>query len=281
MRRINQLIGFCAALLFMAVGCDKVDDLPFYNNGSAVTISASKTSVAPTPADSNNNVLSFSWTSPNYSSDPNTYKFIVEIDSTGRNFSKKVTKEVIGNSNTVSYTGRELNAILLNYGFSLGVPVTLDARVYSSYGNNNEKYVSNVIKVAVTPYNDPAVLKADQTNVSLALATSTQKSLTFSWTNAFVGYPGTVTYSLQYDSAGKNFASPKEIAVGAAILKKDMTQGEMNETALASGIPGGNTGKVDYRVKAVTNRGAISYSNTFSVTIQSYVTILRFYMPGS
>ena len=60
-----------------------------------------------------------------------------------------------------------------------------------------------------------------------------------------------------------------------------MTQGEMNATALNSGVPGGNTGKVDYRVKATTAQGAISYSNVFTVRIKSYVPILRFYLPGS
>lgn len=281
MRRINQFIGFCAILLFAIAGCNKVGDLPFYNNGSAVTLTASKSSVVPAPADSNSAVVNFNWTSPNYSTNPNTYKFILEIDTTGRNFAKKVTKEVIGNGNTTSFTGRELNAIMLNYGFSLGVPVTLDVRVTSSYGNNNERYLSNVIKVAVTPYNDPSVLKGDATSVTLSLANASQKAIGYSWTPAFIGYPGIVTYSLQYDSAGKNFANVKEIAIGTATYTKNLTQGEMNETALQSGIPGGNTGKVDYRVKAVTNRGAVSYSNVYSVTIQSYIPILRFYMPGS
>jgi len=50
---------------------------------------------------------------------------------------------------------------------------------------------------------------------------------------------------------------------------------------LTSGITGGNSGTVEYRIKAVTAQGAISYSNPVSVTIESYIPILRFYMPGS
>jgi hypothetical protein len=60
-----------------------------------------------------------------------------------------------------------------------------------------------------------------------------------------------------------------------------MTEGDMNTTALKSGIPGGNSGQVEYRIKATTAQGAISYSNVVMVTIQSYLPILRFYMPGS
>jgi hypothetical protein len=61
---------------------------------------------------------------------------------------------------------------------------------------------------------------------------------------------------------------------------KGLTEGEMNQTALDAGIPGGNTGKVEYRLKAVTARGAISYSNVVNVTIVSYLPIVRFYLPG-
>jgi hypothetical protein len=35
-----------------------------------------------------NKVVAFSWTSPNYATDTTNYKFIIEIDSTGRNFAK-------------------------------------------------------------------------------------------------------------------------------------------------------------------------------------------------
>ncbi len=156
----------------------------------------------------------------------------------------------------------------------------MDVRVVSSYSNNNEKYLSNVLKISVTPYNDPSLLTTANTSVKTDLVTASQNSNTFSWTRSFNGYSGKVIYTLQYDSAGKNFAAIKEIPVGTSLYSKALTQGEMNETALKSGIPGGNTGKVEYRVKATTAQGAISYSNAVFVTIQSYVPVLRFYMPG-
>jgi hypothetical protein len=162
----------------------------------------------------------------------------------------------------------------------LAHPMTWISRVISSYGNNNESYQSNVLKVRVTPYNDPSVLTTVNTSVTCALATAAQLSNTFNWSRSFNGYGGTVTYTLQYDSATKNFVAPVEIPVGASLFTKALTQGEMNETALTSGIPGGTTGKVEYRVKATTAQGAVSYSNVVNVTIASYVPILRFYLPG-
>ncbi len=271
-------VALTAVLFFNA--CHKVDSLPMYANGTAITLTASKTAVVPTPADSAKEVISFSWTNPKYASDSNTYKFILEIDSTGRNFSKESTKIVTGKFLT-GLTGKELNSIVLNYGFTLGTAYGMDVRVISSYGNNNERYLSNTVKINVTPYNDPSVLTSAQTSVTCTLANAALASNTFSWTPSFNGYTGAVTYSVQYDSATKNFVAPQEIAVGASILSKVLTQGDMNTTALNSNITGGNTGKVEYRLKAVTAQGAVSYSNVVMVTIQSYQPLIRLYMPGS
>ncbi len=279
MKNIFKILALAVTTVVMVTACTKVADLPYYENGNAVTLTANKTAVTAVPADSLNQVITFSWTNPDYKQDSSLYKFVLEIDSTGRNFAKKSMKVVTGVSGT-GLTGKELNNILLNYGFALGTPYDLDIRVVSSYGNNNEKYTSNVLKVRVTPYNDPSVLTTVNTSVTCALATASQLSNTFNWSTSFNGYAGTVTYTLQYDSATKNFVTPIEIPVGASLYTKGLTQGEMNETALNSGIPGGTTGKVEYRVKATTAQGAVSYSNVVNVTIASYVPILRFYLPG-
>ncbi len=280
MKHINKLLFLSAVTTLLFTACRRVDDLPHYNNGTAVTLTASKTAVIATAADSLTNVISFAWTSPKYATDSSKYKFILEIDSTTRNFSKEVTKIVIGSLGT-SLTGRDLNAILLNYGFTVGTAYNMDIRVTSSYSNNNERYVSNIVKVAITPFNDPSSLATAQSSVTLALATASRASNTFSWSKSFNGYTGSVNYVLQYDSATKNFVAPIEIPIGANVYSKAMTEGDMNQTALSSGIPGGNSGKVEYRIKATTAFGAVSYSNVVTVTIQSYLPILRFYLPGS
>lgn len=273
-----KLICFTAAITLLAA-CKKVEDLPYYDNGRAVTLTASTGDVAPTPADSVSNVISFSWTNPDYASDTATFRYILEMDSTGRDFSQKSTRIIIGTRST-SFTGKELNAILLHYGFSLGTPYELDVRVISSYNNNNERYVSNVLKVSVTPYNDPSVLTASTTTVTPALATAANDAISFTWTPSFNGYAGAVNYVLQYDSAAKNFSSPQEFPVGTAIYSKTLTEGQVNTSALNEGVPGGSTGTVEYRLKATTAEGAVSYSNAIAVTINSYVPILRFYLPG-
>ena len=286
MKYISKILLVVIAIMGTFVSCKKIDNLkkvealPIYQSGVSPVLSSSVNVASPTLADSNRTSLAFSWTNPKYSNDSTTTKYILEIDSTGRNFAKENTKTVIGVTST-SFTGRDLNAILLNLGFKLNVAQSIDVRLISSYNNNNERYMSNVVKVTVTPIADPSVLKSANASVSLALASASSPSNSFSWTSSFVGYPGVVTYTLQYDSAGKNFALPNEIAVGASLFAKTLTQGEMNATALSSGIPGGNLGKVEYRIKAVTALGAIAYSNLVNVTIQSYLPILRMFLPGS
>ncbi len=276
----NFLSGIIAVILLAVLACNKVDNLAYYANGNAVTLTASKTTITSMPADSAAAVIGFSWSNPKYASDSNTYKYILEIDSTGRNFSKAITKTVTGTSST-TLTGKELNAILLNYGFAIGTAYTLDVHVISSYGNNNERYTSNIVKVQVTPYADAPVLASTATVVTGTLINAGVKALTFSWSKPFSGYNGNITYSLQYDSTGKNFGSLHETALGTTLYLRDMTQGEINQTALDEAVIGGTPGKIEYRIKAVTAAGATVYSNVVSVTINTYVPLFRFYMPGS
>ncbi|MFM9021091.1 MAG: SusE domain-containing protein [Sediminibacterium sp.] len=264
----------------LVAACTKIEQLPFYEKGSSITLSTSTSSVTATAADTARSVLDLSWTNPKYGADSNTFKYVISIDSSGRNFSREVTRTVVG-KRSFSMLGKELNAILLNYGFALGTAYDLDIKVASSYGNNNERYESNVAKVRVTPYNDPGILTTQNTSVSTSLANANQPSNAFTWTAPFNGFSGTITYTLQYDSAGKNFASLKEIPIGNNILTRTLTQGEMNETALTEGVAGGTTGRIEYRIRAVTAQGAASISNSVAVTIQTYIPILRFYMPGS
>lgn len=277
---LNKL-GIFAAAVFVYAACEKAPELVYHKDGTAVTLSASSTSLTPTAADSNRVILTLNWTSPEYATDSNTYKYVLELDSSGRNFTNPNTVVKTG-ARTASFTGKEINNMLLNYGFALGVPVDLDFRITSSYANNNQQLRSNIVKVRVTPYNDPPVLTTQNTTVSGSLNEANNPSNRFSWTRAFNGYNGTITYTIQYDSAGKNFSSPQVLpGGGAGVLQQQLSVGEMNDVALNEGVAGGTTGRIEFRVRAVTAQGAVSFSNVVSVTINTYIPLLRFYLPGS
>ncbi|MBY0480950.1 MAG: SusE domain-containing protein [Chitinophagaceae bacterium] len=279
MKFLLKLSLFTVMIATVLAACNKVGSLPIYANGSAVTMQLSASAITPTIADTSKNVLTFNWSNPKYATDSNTVKYILEVDSTGRNLSKAVSYTITG-SLLKNFTGREVNNLLIGFGFPLGAAGKLDARITSSYGNNNEQYKSGIVTVLVTPFKDSSNLVTEKTSVVCALATSTQISNTFSWSPSFKGFSGTATYTLEYDSAGKKFVAPQSMPVGVSILSKAMTQADMNTTALNSGIVASTIGKVEYRIKAVTSTGSTVYSNTVNVTIQSYVPILRFYIPG-
>ncbi len=282
MKRNLAIFSLITGIIFFEA-CEKVKELPYYKLGTPTTLTTSATTLTPQLSDSSKTILTLNWTYPNYVTDSANIKYVVEIDSAGKNFAKEVTRTITKNLST-SFTGKELNTILVGFGYSPGTPVKLDFRVTSSYSNNNEKYVSNIANVTITPFVKSSVLTSENTSVTGTLATASQHSNTFSWSPAvFTGYTGTVSYVIQYDSAGKNFVSPQQIAGagGTSVYSASLTQADMNTTGLNSGIPMGNSGKVEYRVKAITASGAVAYSNVVNVTIQTYTPILRFYMPGS
>ncbi|MEO9211331.1 MAG: SusE domain-containing protein, partial [Ginsengibacter sp.] len=64
----------------------KAEDLPFFTNGKAVTVTSSKASIAATPNQADSVVWTLSWSSPAYATDTANMKYIIEIDSAGRNF---------------------------------------------------------------------------------------------------------------------------------------------------------------------------------------------------
>lgn len=178
MKLISKFLVAALGITAFFAACNKADDLPVYNNGSAVTLSSSTTAIAAVPADSNKVGIIFNWNSPKYAQDSSLYKFVVEIDSAGRNFSKAVKKTFTGVLSG-SYLNKEINSIALGFGFNFNIAYDMEARVISSYGNNNEQYASNVIKLKVTPYKVPPVVALPATSRLFITGDATA----FGWSN--------------------------------------------------------------------------------------------------
>ena len=175
----NTIKGYLAAgMLLLAAACEKVPDLPLYKEGVDPVLTASSTTIAPVPADSNKTALTLSWTNPGYATDSAMYKYIIQIDSAGRNFSKAVSREVSG-ARSISMTAKELNTILLDYGFQFNRAYDVDARVISSYANNNERRVSNTVKLKATPYKVPPKVPLPTSNRLFIVGDATDGG----WTN--------------------------------------------------------------------------------------------------
>lgn len=182
MKYFSKIFIAALAVITVFAACDKVADLQSYANGTATTLTASTATIAAVPADSNKVGLTLSWTNPKYASDSTTFKYVIEIDSTGRNFSKAVSKTVIGAFST-TYTNKELNTILLGFGFNYNTPYDVDVRVISSYGNNNERYTSNTIKIKMTPYVIPPKVAPPTTGKLYIVGNATAGGNATGWNN--------------------------------------------------------------------------------------------------
>jgi hypothetical protein len=178
MRSINKLMMLVASLVLFLTACDKVDDLPTYNNGKAAVLSASATTVAPLPADSLKPALTLNWTYPDYAIDSSNIKYRIEIDAAGNNFKSPYVKEVMGVSST-SFIAKELNDMLLARGYAFNVPVDMDVRLITSYANNNERITANTITIKMTPYKVPPKVALPTTSRLFIVGDATD----FGWTN--------------------------------------------------------------------------------------------------
>lgn len=151
MKYIIKTLLFTSLMAFVLLACEKVEPLVVYKSGVAAKLQASATTIAPKVTDSLTPVVTFNWTNPQYATDSSTVKYVIQIDSSGRNFSKAASV-VLTNKSSHSMLAKDLNAILLNMGFKYNTAYKVDVRLVSSYANNNEQLASNVLTLTVTPY---------------------------------------------------------------------------------------------------------------------------------
>ncbi len=173
MKYIIKIFLPALLLTILIASCNKVGDLPKYQTGETPMLTASATALTPAPADSNNTVITFSWSNPQFATDSATTKYVIQIDSTGRNFSHAVSRTFINKYNT-SYTAKELNDILLGFGLLYNTAYDLDIRIVASYGNNNDQKFSNTIKVNFKTYVIPPKIAPPVTGKLFLVGSATQ-----------------------------------------------------------------------------------------------------------
>ena len=273
MKNIFKLL-FAAILLTAFGACKKIADLPHYGNGAAPTLTASTTTIAPTAADSSKTVLTLSWSNPKYATDSSHQKFIVEMDSAGRNFTHEISFEVDGPLN-VSFTGNQLNNVLAGFGFSPGSPFSVDIRLTSSYANNNEQYKSNVVTVTMTPYLVPITLTPSSISpIVLDVANATSNAISFTWNASEYG-TNTISYSLQLDTAGDNFAHPQVIKYDQKLTSSILVN-DLNSLAIAAGVSGGSTKNVEFRIVSYlgsTYATPLVHSSVVTISLTTFTPI--------
>jgi len=175
MKKNLQLIKNAFVIILMVAGfwsCEKIDPLEMYGPGTASTLTASANNLAPVVADSSKNVMTLNWTNPNYSVDSSTVKYVIQVDSIGRNFSKAAEKVIQGKL-SASFTAKEINTIALGFGFAFNKSYNMEMRIISSHANNNERLVSNAFPFKYTPYVTPPKVTIPASNALFLVGSAT------------------------------------------------------------------------------------------------------------
>ncbi|NIT60834.1 MAG: hypothetical protein GWN00_32895, partial [Aliifodinibius sp.] len=77
-----------------------------------------------------------------------------------------------------------------------------------------------------------------------------EELMTIEWEKPDFGFAAAPTYTIQMDSAGKNFANPIEVARVTQQTSYTVTTGELNQLLLAAGLAGGEAHDLELRVMA-------------------------------
>lgn len=281
MNKILRNIFLLMATIVTITACEKAEPLPFYEGGKDIALTTSTATPPNSVADSVNNVVTLSWSNPEFATDTSNYKYVVEVAPAGTNFAHPATYTVMTTRN-FALTGNQLNNLLVAWGSDYGENQELEARVKASYANNNDMKISNTVKFSAAPVAKPFTVSASATGPFAPTAfTKDDKFATLNWTAPKYDDTTTITYSIESAKAGSNFASVNEIEVGNA-LTHDLTGLELYAMANAAGLTLDQEGSVDVRIKAtVNNTNQVSYStNTATLKIKPTEMILYMYMAG-
>jgi hypothetical protein len=272
-KNIRNLCFVVAMAAFSWMACSKMKN-EYFANGSAPVLTSSTTTITPSASDSSSAVLTLTWTNPKYATDSANQQFIVEIDSTGKNFAGETTITVEGPL-SYSFTGSHLDSIMAAFGYKGGKAYSIDLRVTSSYANNNEQYRSNVLTVTVTPFTVPITLTPSSSSaLTLQIGNATGNAISFNWTASPYG-SDTINYALQLDTVGGNFAHPQTIDY-ATSLTTTFTVNDLNSAAINAGVYGGSTKNVEFRIVSYIGSGYTSQavvSNVVPITITTYTPV--------
>ncbi|MNK16801.1 hypothetical protein D3C87_349710 [compost metagenome] len=114
---------------------------------------------------------------------------------------------------------------------------------------------------------------ADGSIYTLAVEDATKLAERFVWTSASFDTDVAITYSVELDLAGKEFANPQ--ALGSVIGQNNVsvTVESLNGAAIAAGGEAFAEGQYEIRIKASVNSTFEAlYSNVVTVTIKPYLT---------
>lgn len=146
--------------------------------------------------------------------------------------------------------------------------LTLFAIAFAFVGCEDDN-INAVLKSDIAPntLNTPSA-----GNYVLTMEEKDQNMETFTWTPTDYGFKAGVTYRVEIDLAGNNFANAEEIASTNA-LQASVNTGAINDILLGLGLPPEEPGEIDVRViSSIGSQSEPVYSNTVTIAVTPYAT---------
>jgi len=125
---------------------------------------------------------------------------------------------------------------------------------------------------AIFKLGEAPALNASASNVVLSEATINDNAVAFTWSAANYGLNAAVTYTLEFDKKGNNFADAVTVAAGNTKMK-EFTVSEFNALAFQLGLEAGVAEEIEVRVQAnVAASVPAVYSNPLAVTTTAFAS---------
>ena len=127
----------------------------------------------------------------------------------------------------------------------------------------------------VVHHNGGVVITSPGSNETWELKEATADSIhTVSWETSDFGFAASITYTVEVDLTGNNFAKPSSIASSIG-TSADVTQGDLNNILLSKEVTGGIPIQIDMRVVAsVDNDVEPDISPVVTITVIPYASIV-------
>ncbi len=126
----------------------------------------------------------------------------------------------------------------------------------------------------------PVLVASNTASQVLTVQNQANLATSLSWTSVWYGVNTPITYTIQYDSAGKNFVTFNESSTSG--FSMDLNQKTLNAFGKKAGIVVGTNGSVEFRIKAsIGTTGSMPvYSNVLVLTFTTYDDLFFQYVPG-
>lgn len=114
---------------------------------------------------------------------------------------------------------------------------------------------------------------ADGTSIVIVEGTEDNEFATFTWSAADFGFPAGISYSVEVDLAGNNFAEAQAIVPAVSTTQAMVDNGEVNNFLISRGGSGGTEQAMEARVKAVVGReadGNVLYSEVITLNVTPF-----------